>query len=102
MLSLMVGSANAGGEAAHLGGAALGWLLVRNPSWLGFADRLSPNQIRTSLQQSRNHSRRQSGVREENEVDRILDKVRANGLASLTRREKKMLQRATDRKRGAR
>lgn len=26
--------ANAGGEAAHLGGAAAGFLLVRNPSWL--------------------------------------------------------------------
>ncbi len=25
---------NAGGEAAHLGGAVLGWLLIRNPNWL--------------------------------------------------------------------
>jgi membrane associated rhomboid family serine protease len=32
---------NAGGEAAHLGGAVLGWLLIRNPQWLNFADRLS-------------------------------------------------------------
>lgn len=25
---------NAGGEAAHLGGAAMGWLLIENPRWL--------------------------------------------------------------------
>jgi membrane associated rhomboid family serine protease len=25
---------NAGGEAAHLGGAALGWIIIRNPRWL--------------------------------------------------------------------
>lgn len=29
---------NAGGEAAHLGGAALGALLIRNPQWLNFAN----------------------------------------------------------------
>lgn len=28
------GQHNAGGEAAHLGGAAVGWLLIRNPHWL--------------------------------------------------------------------
>jgi membrane associated rhomboid family serine protease len=30
---------NAGGEAAHLGGAALGYLLIRNPHWLSWAER---------------------------------------------------------------
>jgi membrane associated rhomboid family serine protease len=29
---------NAGGEAAHLGGAVLGLLLIRNPHWLNFAN----------------------------------------------------------------
>ena len=31
---------NAGGEAAHLGGAAAGYLLIREPKLLGFVDRL--------------------------------------------------------------
>lgn len=31
------GQGNAGGEAAHLGGAAVGYLLIRNPQWLSFA-----------------------------------------------------------------
>jgi hypothetical protein len=30
---------NAGGEAAHLGGAVMGWLLIRNPQWLNIFDR---------------------------------------------------------------
>ncbi|MEM8874104.1 MAG: rhomboid family intramembrane serine protease [Planctomycetota bacterium] len=30
---------NAGGEAAHLGGAALGYLLIRHPEWLNWADK---------------------------------------------------------------
>jgi hypothetical protein len=29
---------NAGGEAAHLGGAVLGWLLIRNAHWLNLFD----------------------------------------------------------------
>lgn len=32
---------NAGGEAAHLGGAITGWLLIRNPQWLNIFDRSS-------------------------------------------------------------
>jgi membrane associated rhomboid family serine protease len=34
VLMVWTGGANAGGEAAHLGGAAAGFLLIRNPSWL--------------------------------------------------------------------
>ena len=30
---------NAGGEAAHLGGAVIGWLLIRNVQWLNVFDR---------------------------------------------------------------
>ncbi len=30
---------NAGGEAAHLGGAVMGWLLIRNANWLNLVDR---------------------------------------------------------------
>lgn len=37
---------NAGGEAAHLGGAALGFYLIRNPRLLDWAERLGPRQVR--------------------------------------------------------
>lgn len=97
LLSMMAGSPNAGGEAAHLGGAAVGWALIKNPVWLGFADRGSASQIHQVIHQAR----RRTSKSQEIEVDRILDKVRTQGLASLTHREKKVLQRATDRRRNA-
>jgi len=34
------GRGNAGGEAAHLGGAMLGYILIRNYHWLNFVERL--------------------------------------------------------------
>jgi membrane associated rhomboid family serine protease len=37
---------NAGGEAAHLGGAALGALLIRRPQFLNFAEQLGPPRAR--------------------------------------------------------
>jgi membrane associated rhomboid family serine protease len=36
---------NAGGEAAHLGGAALGFLLIKNPRFLNWAEKLSPRAL---------------------------------------------------------
>ncbi|MEM1012346.1 MAG: rhomboid family intramembrane serine protease [Planctomycetota bacterium] len=38
--------ANAGGEAAHLGGAAVGWLLAGHLALLAWADRIVPPQWR--------------------------------------------------------
>lgn len=107
VLSLLTGTPNAGGEAAHLGGAALGWLLVRRPHWLDWADRLgleraSPERLRQKHQQGRVQRRRQKEAEEAAEVDRILDKVKNQGLHSLTKREKKILNRATERQRQAR
>lgn len=100
LLSLLAGSPNAGGEAAHLGGALLGWLLVKHASWLNWADRdwtsrLSPTRVRHKLQQRNWQKSQQRRESLEAEVDRILDKVQREGLQSLSSREKKTLQRAT-------
>lgn len=98
VLSVLVGSANAGGEAAHLGGAALGFLLTRHPELLDWASRGGPltrwRQRWRRWQQERQRRRLEA---EEAEVDRILAKVRAHGLQSLTEREKRTLRRATER-----
>ena len=32
--TVWTGGTNAGGEAAHLGGAAMGYILIRHPHWL--------------------------------------------------------------------
>lgn len=101
-LSLIFGADNAGGEAAHLGGAVLGIVLIRFPNMLNFADNLGA--VRTNFQVKRmQHAAERERRREADqiaEVDRVLDKVREKGLASLTESEKRILQRETDRKRG--
>ena len=38
LLTLYTGGFNAGGEAAHLGGAAMGALLIRRLHWLSMAE----------------------------------------------------------------
>jgi membrane associated rhomboid family serine protease len=39
VLAIVAKGANAGGEAAHLGGAFAGWLLASNHHWLNIFDR---------------------------------------------------------------
>lgn len=102
--TFLVQGPNLGGEAAHLGGAALGFLLTRKPHWLDFADRmpwqkLAPHSMAYRLHQKRIRRRLEREEQLEREVDRILDKVARNGLHSLTRREKKVLQQATEQRR---
>ncbi|MEX0742430.1 MAG: rhomboid family intramembrane serine protease, partial [Phycisphaeraceae bacterium] len=94
--SLIAGARNAGGEAAHLGGAALGFLLIKNAHWLNFVDRMpwhkvAPRGMVHRLQQKRVRRRLEQNRELEREVDRILDKVARQGLQSLTRREIKVL-----------
>ena len=101
ILSVIAGSANAGGDAAHLGGAALGFLLVRVPNVLNFANGFggSLTQLKLKSLQRDAQRKRQKSEADEAAVDKILDKVREKGLQSLTSREKKILQNATDNKR---
>lgn len=101
VVSVLAGSMNAGGEAAHLGGAVVGFLFMKYPGVLGFADRFSgsvarwkKNRLRAAAERDR-----QEAAREDAEVDRILVKVKEHGLHSLTEKEKKTLHTATERQR---
>jgi membrane associated rhomboid family serine protease len=86
-LWVVMGSANAGGEAAHLAGMATGAAYVLlQPRW----DRLILKMRSGSWEK-----RIEEGRRLQIEVDRILAKVHRSGLHSLTRREKAILKRAT-------
>jgi len=98
LFRVMVGGPNDGGEAAHLGGALLGFLLVKNPGWLNFADRFSPSSVQSGINTGRFERKRKKDLAERAEIDRILDKVRDQGLASLTRKEKKALTEETERR----
>ncbi len=85
---------NAGGEAAHLGGCLAGYLLIRFPRVLNFADRLpAPPTARPTQSMPKKRGP------DPEVIDRILDKVREQGIQSLTRKEKKLLKQETDRQR---
>jgi membrane associated rhomboid family serine protease len=86
-VSLFTGQVNSGGDAAHLGGMLAGAAFVL----------LRPQLVRLSLR-TKAESSRKSLERERElqiEVDRILAKVHQSGLHSLTSKEKRTLQLAT-------
>jgi len=108
-VSLFFGSSNAGGEAAHMGGAIAGAYFIRHTHLLrDFFDffgrqtppkkRRKPGAGRAKAGPTTRQSRRDEV--DEAEVDRILSKVATQGLHSLSDKEKKVLRRATESKRG--
>jgi len=80
--------ANAGGEAAHLAGAATGVIYVLSESWRAKLKL----KLRTGAWEKQMTAQRDLRV----EVDRILQKVHDQGIHSLTSREKRILKKATE------
>ncbi|MHC5059579.1 MAG: rhomboid family intramembrane serine protease [Planctomycetota bacterium] len=83
-------SPNAGGEAAHLAGMAAGAVYVMWPRWKRY---MANRPQRPMKWESDINRQRQFQA----EVNRVLDKVHSQGIASLTRKEKKMLREASKR-----
>lgn len=81
---------NQGGDAAHLGGAAAGWFFVRNPHLLrDFFDVFAPPRRSTTP--------RARGPRtSRDDAERLLRKIDARGLSSLTPRERELMARASN------
>ncbi len=86
--NLILGGQNAGGDAAHIGGAIAGYFFIRRVHLLrGFLDfGLGPAPRGQSPGQN---------TRLQKKADKILDKVRDKGMQSLTEREKKVLQKSS-------
>jgi len=121
---LVTGGDNAGGQAGHIGGAALGALLIRHANWLNWALWLPLDGLKRKghhafggqssagggrefftgqpakkpgFFERRQQAKEQSEV---DEVDRILAKIATQGMGSLSDRERQVLERDTQRKRG--
>lgn len=90
---------NEGGEAGHLGGAILGFFLVRHPRLLGMDPGVEI--FRPQRQRGRFESklRPRSSLRpgEDSAVDLILDKISREGFQSLTDAEREILHKASQR-----
>jgi len=89
---------NEGGEAGHLGGAILGFFLVRYPKLLGFHASTGILRPRGFSPASEAKIRPRSALEKERltEVDRILDKISAQGFQSLTDEERATLENASN------
>lgn len=92
LLNLLMGGSNAGGDAAHVGGAVAGFFFIRNMHLLkDFFEVLGPGRkaAKPTPRQSASDKR----------LDEILAKVHEHGLPSLTENEKTLLREASDKKR---
>ncbi|MGJ8676922.1 MAG: rhomboid family intramembrane serine protease [Akkermansiaceae bacterium] len=92
---------NAGGEAAHLGGALLGFILMKNPWVLAFIDNKDKGRGVKRTIDAKEIKKPKLGPRvkinlDDSEVDRILDKVNSQGMQSLTDMEKETLKRSAN------
>lgn len=107
VLITLTNSNNAGGEAGHLGGAILGYLLMKNPQWLSFlgGGRSRGNGAYSGKRMYDAKEVRSATARKirprvtinlnDSEVDCILDKVNREGLQSLSEEERDILRRAS-------
>jgi len=87
VINLLAKGTNAGGDAAHLAGMAVGAIYVLSPSrFTKFK-----LKVRTGGRQRKMASRQDLKV----EVDRILQKVHEQGMHSLNSKEKRILKQAT-------
>ena len=99
LFNLLVSGRNAGGDAAHVGGAIAGYFFIRNPHHLlDFFDILGNSKKPKSPRKPGRPGKPRAPS--EDEIDRILDKVNLKGIQSLTAREKKALERASREGRG--
>ena len=113
MWHLLMNASNAGGNAAHLGGAAAGWFFIRRTHLLtDFFDVFGPSKGKAERGRGtfprgtgpkpprKKISARVGRTPSQKEIDAVLDKVRREGMHSLSEKEKGILRKATDEQRG--
>lgn len=97
LASILFNLNNAGGEAAHLGGAAAGFYFIRRQEALhgifDFFGKVDPTSRHFAGRRPGKPGK--PGKPEIDQVDRILDKISRKGLKSLSAREKRILERAS-------
>jgi len=90
---------NEGGEAGHLGGAILGFILMRYPRLLGGGPRWEARHPQWFAPRAAPKLRPRTEFRagEDSAVDLILDKVSRDGFQSLSQAERDILRQASER-----
>lgn len=104
---IMFTSGNEGGRISHIGGAAFGLLYSQKRNWFdfkinwSFSDLVKRKSVIDEKKIYRGESKPQSSVKtnrkpNQDEVDAILDKISQSGYSSLSKEEKDILFRASD------
>ncbi len=88
---------NEGGEAGHLGGAILGYFLVRHPHLLNRFRRSTRPRVSRFSPDSKLRPRSRYEAGQDSAVDLILDKISREGFQSLTDAEREILRNASER-----
>jgi len=108
LLVTLFNGPNAGGEICHLGGAVLGYLLMRNPDILGVFDSstalFSVARAKHEAQARRKQKAYDPKIKprtrlepvDGGELNRILDKISEHGLHSISDEERDILKRASE------
>ncbi|HEY0246097.1 MAG TPA: rhomboid family intramembrane serine protease [Mucilaginibacter sp.] len=95
---LSITGPNAGGEIAHLGGALVGFVYVKQlqngKDWIGSIAGLFKPRSKLKVA-STNRNKNYNDAPRQEEVDRILDKISTNGYDNLSKQEKEILFRAS-------
>lgn len=90
--------ANAGGEIAHLGGALIGFIYIKQlqsgNDWIAGITGIFKRKPKLKVI-SGNHSRNMPAKPKQEEIDEILDKISKTGYDSLNKQEKEILFRAS-------
>jgi membrane associated rhomboid family serine protease len=102
LLAIAVGSivlqlgGNEGGEAGHLGGAIMGYFMMKTHGWMGWVKHASRGRKGRPLSDFTPKIRPRTSLDLESstEVDRILEKISRDGFQSLTDEERDLLSKA--------
>ncbi len=91
---------NEGGEAGHLGGAIIGFILMRFPGLLGGEPgvEIVRPKVSRAPQPPKLRPRTEVEKSQDSAVDAILDKISSHGFQSLTQDEKDFLHKASNQK----
>lgn len=98
---LGIAGANAGGEIAHLGGALLGFIYIKqvqrgNDFILAIGKLFTRQKPKMKVVTNATAQKRSNDLPRQDEIDRILDKISGSGYDSLSKQEKEILFRASN------
>jgi len=90
-----MGGGNPGGSIAHIGGAILGFIFIRQLNKGNDFSKILKKKSKLKVVQNKNYPAAKSGSSDQETIDLILDKISKSGYESLSKTEKEALFKAS-------